>query len=801
MSRFLAVLLGVLIGLVADARGADVAWAGKGKQRLLVRVDPTDIAPRTSDTMPTELAIDWTAQLKALGLKGKADLATLQVMRYDPKTGQPMRFDDYAYQQSPSDRPTSWYDASIPYEFPEVVAQVSRNPELKRTRSVRAGYFYNSMGDGDAGRLAWVHTQDGNEPSFYAIYFDLLPEGKQAAQVPPRGWLGDGMPRCDRLGASTTGSGHTRIAVDDWNDDGLIDIVQGEEYGCLFVFPNCGTKEKPQFPYRKMIFTADGLPLDVGMHDAPLVVDWDGDGVKDLLVGTHVNRIVWFRNEGTNRERKLAYKGPVQLDGKPLEIPITPVGGASPGVFKQDYYPILDWVDWNGDGQPDLLAGGYITGRIYLYENTGRGADGTPNLALKGPIEADGKPINVGDWCAAPCAADLDGDGNLDLLSGRMPMSPESSKDTTMLRFYRNTGSRSQPLLVETPLPKKGEFPHASLATPRAVDFNGDGLLDLIVSAGNSIFLFPNIGTRTEPMFKVNEPALRMAWGSAPLRGRQFIDFNNDGLPDLVDDYQVLLNSGKGSPYQFDKEISVLPPGTRIAHPAGIGDDWFWPYLCDFDRDGKIDVLFGDWHGTVWFHRNTSSADAVQFDMKGYRLKTTDGKEIKVGPIEGDTSKDFTALQGARTVLTAADFDDDGLTDLVVGDTYGIIRYYHNSGTAKDPVFDPAVQVGDQKIRLMVDATDWNGDERMDIVAGAANGMVRVYLNSGVEGSPAKFDQGTDPGLPPIKQPRVVMVDLNHDGDQDLFLPSTQGSTFIERSFLRHGYAPSHLVQAEKGKQ
>ena len=60
-----------------------------------------------------------------------------------------------------------------------------------------------------------------------------------------------------------------------------------------------------------------------------------------------------------------------------------------------------------------------------------------------------------------------------------------------------------------------------------------------------------------------------------------------------------------------------------------------------------------------------------------------------------------------------------------------------------------------------------------------------------------RFAEGFDPKLPPIIQPRVLMVDLNGDGDEDLFLPSTQGSCFVERSFLRDGYAPGKLVAVE----
>ena len=142
-----------------------------------------------------------------------------------------------------------------------------------------------------------------------------------------------------------------------------------------------------------------------------------------------------------------------------------------------------------------------------------------------------------------------------------------------------------------------------------------------------------------------------------------------------------------------------------------------------------------------------------------------------------------------------ADFNRDGQRDLVVGDTYGKVRFFQRADDPERIVFEEPVELGDLEIRLLVDATDWNGDGWDDVIAGAANGRVRVFLNSGRK-SP-RFEEGFDPGLPPVAQPRVLMADLNGDGDEDLFLPSTQGSCYIERSFLKHGYATAHVIAAE----
>lgn len=786
---------------VRQITGSNIAWAGAGNYRLLVDVAPASIGQRPRDEAPASLKLDFNSILPRLGAGGRhVDLASIQVIRYSPETGGPLLpGTSFLHGRSRYDRPLRWYDASIPNEFPEVLTPVSRtHGELRRTPQRRVGYVYNTLGDGEAGELAWLHAQNGGDSSHYAIYFDLLPGGERMRQVPPSGWLGDGMPRTDRWGESTTGSGHTRIALDDWNDNGLVDIIQGEEYGRLFVYPNQGTPEEPAYPFRKLLFDAEGLPLDVGIHAAPLVVDWDGDGVKDLLVGTYVNRIVYFKNVGTNRDRQLVYQGFLTIGGEVLELPVSPVVGRSEAVFDHDYYPVLEVVDWTGNGRKDLLAGGYVTGRIYLYENLGPGAGGQPRLAFRGPIEAEGKPINVGDWCAAPLVADFTGDGKLDLITGGLAMTPASRSTTPFLRYYRNHGAPGTPRLVETELPTRGDIPRGAMATPRAADLTNNGLLDLVVSSNSNIFIFRNVGTPTEPLFEMHRDFIPSSFGNAPLAVQQFIDWNGDGLPDLVSRrYSVQLNSGEGNPYRFDETVRVLPPGQHIAHPSGVGDDWFWPFLSDFTGNGKIDVLFGDWHGHVWLHRNLSTDTTVRFDLPGERLQTVDGKPIKVGPQNVDNPEtNFIALQGARTVFTVGDFDGDGVNDLVVGDTFGLVRYFRNAGGNDQPVFESPVEVGNLGFRLLVDAFDWNGNGRLDIIAGAANGRVRIFQNITRSG-PAEFDPGSPLELPPIRQPRILMVDLNADGDDDLFLPSTQGSVWIERSFLEEGYRRGEITGIE----
>src|ERR687895_119772 len=72
------------------------------------------------------------------------------------------------------------------------------------------------------------------------------------------------------------------------------------------------------------------------------------------------NRLLFFENIGSNRDRRFINKGFVTAEGKPIALPHAPVPG-SKGVFDDDYHPVPEVVDWDGDGDQDLLLGGYVT--------------------------------------------------------------------------------------------------------------------------------------------------------------------------------------------------------------------------------------------------------------------------------------------------------------------------------------------------------------------------------------------------------------------------------------------------------
>jgi hypothetical protein len=767
----------------------------------VVRVDSPAVGKaRAGDEQPAEVTVDFDRLLHDVSPGRVPDLGTLQVIRQDPATGQPVVQSPNAYGKGPADLPWRWYDAAIGYEFPEFEGNVDvTEGKLNFVRIPRFGYFYDCIGDWKSGHLAFPHRTDKSGPAWYGLYFDLLPAGAAPEAVEPRGWVGDGLNRCEPVGTTSTGLIHSRVDAADWNGDGLVDLVVGCARGGVVCYPNRGRSIEPRYPFSKLLVADDGMPVDIGWSATPKIADWDGDGKIDLVVGAEWNRVVWYRNTGTNSRPVLSYQGLIRTeDGKPLFLPWEP-SPETEKYFKyaRDYYPVLDVTDWDGDGDSDLLAGGYVTGRIYLFQNDAGGGR-LPRLHLVGPLSADGQPLDT-EWCASPTTGDIDGDGDLDLVSGSMPMTAgggDASSSDKFLYFFRNDGSRTRPQLHRVPLPCQGQLPSASIGTPRLADYNGDGLLDLVVSSGTQIYLYPNVGTRTAPRFAAGSEWLPSRWSNSPMPATQILDWDGDGLADAIDAPSIYRNQGRGSPGVYDKPFSVLAPGQTISHRSGIGDDWVQPRLYDLDGDGRIDYMDADHPGHFWWHRNQGTQAKPRFDSRGVQLLLTGGEPVSIGAgLEG-----FDALQGARATYTVGDFNRDGLPDLIAVNTLGTVCYFRQgprAGGNEPPRFEPGVQIGKLVTRGAPYAADWDGDGRLDVIVAADADNTFVFAGNDRDAA-RPFAEGRKlvlPRAPFGSGGPLVVADLNGDGDPDVLLHTAYGYTCLyEHSFIESGYARGTVI-------
>tara|TARA_R110002050_G_scaffold200591_1_gene335598 strand:- start:155761 stop:157065 length:1305 start_codon:yes stop_codon:yes gene_type:complete len=251
---------------------------------------------------------------------------------------------------------------------------------------------------------------------------------------------------------------------------------------------------------------------------------------------------------------------------------------------------------------------------------------------------------------AMPVFADLDGDGDLDLLVGEY---------YGVMKYFQNIGTATNPQFtggVSNPFGLDSTY---SFAAPTFADLDGDGDIDLLVGEyyGNMQY-FENTGSATSPQFAVPVTNPFGLAATVEIALPEFADLDGDG------DMDLLVGELYTGIQYFENVGTTTNPlfTTPVLNPFGLTavDQFASPTIADLDNDGDLDLLVGEYNGSLQYFENTGSANNPQFATK---IQT---------PFGLSSTYEF-------AMPAFADIDDDGDMDLLVGEYYGNMQYFKNN--------------------------------------------------------------------------------------------------------------------------
>lgn len=518
----------------------------------------------------------------------------------------------------------------------------------------------------------------------------------------------------------------------DFDGDGDFDMYVGYYNGYILYYENTGSPTLPQFTYTKQLFWSGQL----GYYILPLAIDYNKDGNIDLYYGRNDPNVYKLKNDVD--ESSFDFRDFMMADT---------------GQFSS-----VSLVDIDADGDGDAFVGSG-DGKVYLFKNLGGKNSGVFDTVNKDFWDRGTLLFTVGSR-ADVAAADLDGDGDFDLIIG---------KGDGTLTYYRNDGTARNAFW--TLVPGFFTMDAGDNAAAGFADLDADGDLDMALgnNAGFTAY-YQNQGTAQTQNFVLQGTSLVGDVGTDA--NPEFRDLNNDGTFDLAvgrsDGFvQFFKNTGSPSSYAFTAEGNVLDDYL----------DYSTPSFADLDGDGDFDLAVGNKLGTISLIKNRGTASNFSFSTQTtFWMENTQ---------RGRTS-DF------------ADLDKDKDQDMIIGSEDGYVYYYRNDGNATDPVFTyMRSMVGDWGSWTTPSFGDLNGDGDMDFVMGRSDDNIVRYFRNDVSQSGFNFTLNTSDLIGSVgSYADPKFADMNGDSLLDLIVGSQDGRIRYFKNVGSSG-TPAFVSQAD----